>query len=296
MATTSIESPLATPPGRVARSRASLAWTAFWAIFRRDVWVTGRDFIPFLIQVLIQPLFFLFIFGKVLPSIGATQPGYAALLLPGIVGLTTVTAALQGVTLPLVLDLGFEREIDDRLQSPLPVSFVAVEKVIFAALRGIIAGGMIFPLAVWVLGSDFHIRTDGIPQLILIMILTSLAGSALGLTIGTLVRPEQIGLMFSLILTPLLFTGCTYYPWSLLSGIKWFQVVTLFNPITYSSEGLRRVMVPPLAVTRIVNGHPVSLTVTLQTLDPQWVYLGLIATIVVFFAIGLRTFRSRVVS
>jgi len=53
----------------------------------------------------LQPLFFLFIFGKVLPSIGFTQPGFAAVLLPGIVGLTGVTTALQGVTPPLVLGL-----------------------------------------------------------------------------------------------------------------------------------------------------------------------------------------------
>jgi len=65
--------------------------------------------------------------SKVLPSIGFARPGFAAVLLPGIVALTVVTTALQGVTLPLVLDLGFAREIDDRLLAPLPVSLVAVE-------------------------------------------------------------------------------------------------------------------------------------------------------------------------
>jgi len=36
----------------------------------RDLVVTGREFVPFLLQALMQPLFFLFIFGKVLPGIG----------------------------------------------------------------------------------------------------------------------------------------------------------------------------------------------------------------------------------
>ena len=94
------------------------------------------DWVVFLLQVLLQPLFFLFIFGKVLPTIGFARAGFAAVLLPGIVGLTIVITALQGVTLPLVLDLGYAREIDDRLLAPLPVSLVAVEKVIFAAMRG----------------------------------------------------------------------------------------------------------------------------------------------------------------
>jgi hypothetical protein len=40
---------------------------------------------------------------------------FAAVLLPSIVSLTIVLTALQGVTLPLVLGLGFASEIDDRL-------------------------------------------------------------------------------------------------------------------------------------------------------------------------------------
>ena len=266
-----------------SKSRVGTALTAFLAIMRRDIVVTGREFISFLLQVLLQPLFFLFIFGKVLPSIGFVQQGFAAVLLPGIVALTVVLTALQGVTLPLVLDLGFAREIDDRLLAPLPVELVAVEKMIFAAIRGLVAGTIIFPLAYWILGNQYQVRTDEMGALIGIMVLTAFAGASLGMTIGTLVKPEQIGLMFSLIFTPLIFTGSTYNPWGTLGNIKWFQVITLFNPLTYASEGMRYAMVPS------INGH------TIPTLAIGWVLLGLGVTIVVFFILGIRTFRSRVV-
>jgi ABC-2 type transport system permease protein len=265
-----------------SRSRFSTGLIAFMAILRRDLVVTGREFIAFLVQVLLQPLFFLFIFGKVLPGIGFTSQGFAAILLPGIVGLTIVITALQGVTLPLVLDLGYAREIDDRLLAPLPVSLVAVEKVIFAALRGLVAGVIIFPLAWWILGSGYQVRTDQIGTIIGLMVLTAFAGACLGLTIGTLVKPEQIGLMFSLIFTPLIFTGCTYYPWGTLGSIKWFQIITLFNPLTYADEGLRGSMVPGV--------------INLPTLNIGWVLLGLGVTVVVFFILGLRTFHRRVVN
>jgi ABC-2 type transport system permease protein len=284
MTTTTTQSASSTlQPTIPSRSRVGIALSAFLAILRRDIVVTGREFISFLLQVLLQPLFFLFIFGRVLPSIGFTQPGFAAILLPGIVGLTVVLTALQGVTLPLVLDLGFAREIDDRLLAPLPVELVGVEKVLFAAMRGLVAGVIIFPLAYWILGSGYQVRTDAIGALIGIMVLTSFAGACLGLTIGTLVKPEQIGLMFSLIFTPLIFTGSTYYPWGTLGNIKWFQVITLFNPLTYASEGLRATMVPAF------QGH------TLPTLAMGWVLLGLSVTVVVFFILGIRTFRRRVV-
>ncbi len=261
-----------------------MATTAFLAILRRDLLVTWRELVAFLVQVLIQPLFLLFIFGKVLPGIGFASANFGAVLLPGIVGFTVVLTALQGVTLPLVLDLGYAREIDDRLLAPMPVHLVAIEKIIFAALRGLVAGAVIFPLAYWILGSGYQVRTDDIGTLIGLMVLTSFAGASLGLTIGTLIQPEQIGLMFSLIITPLIFLGCTYYPWGTLSSIKWFQIITLFNPLTYASEGLRAAMVPTF-------GH-----YTLPTLDMGWVLLGLGVTVVAFTILGMRTFYRRVVN
>jgi ABC-2 type transport system permease protein len=47
-----------------------------------------------------------------------------------------------------------------------------------------------------------------------------------------------------LILTPLLFTGASQYPWASLDRLRWFQVVTACNPLTYVSEGLRAALVP----------------------------------------------------
>ncbi len=255
----------------------------------RDVVITGRDLIPFLLQTLLQPLFFLFIFGKVLPSIGLARAGFGSVLLPGVVALTVVTGALQGVTLPLVLDLGFGREIDDRLLAPLYVSLVALEKVVFAAFRGLIAGAVIFPLAFWILGSEYNVRSDRFLVLVLVMILAAFAGACLGIFIGTSIKPEQIGLMFALIFTPLIFTGCTYYPWGSLDSLKWFQVITLFNPLTYAAEGLRYAMVPNIAL-------PGGATTAFPTLALGWVVLGLAVTIAAFFFLGIRTFRRRVIS
>src|SRR5437764_3649729 len=89
--------------------------------------------------------------------------------------------------------------------------------------------------------------------------------------------------MCSLIFTPLIFTGCTYYPWGALNSIRWFQIITLFNPLTYAAEGLRFAMVPSY------YGHALS------TLAMPWIIVGLSETIVLFFIFGISTFRRRVV-
>lgn len=261
-----------------------LAINAFFAILRRDFVVTGREFIPFLLQALMQPFFFLFIFGKILPDMGLAAGNYASLMLPGIVALTGMIAAMQGVTLPLVLDLGFAREIDDRLLSPLPIWWVALEKVIYGAMRGIVASSVIFPLGWWILGSGFAVRSDRIGALIGMVILTGFVGSTIGLLVGTIVKPEHISLMFTLIFTPLLFTGCTYYPWGELNHIRWFQIFTLLNPLTYCSEGLRYSMVPPAGGREF------------PTLELHWILLALGISVIAVFLAGRRTFYKRVVS
>jgi ABC-2 type transport system permease protein len=265
-------------------SRLSLAITAVTAIFQRDLVVTGRELVSFLLQAMIQPLFFLFIFGKVLPGIGLAAGGFAALLLPGIVSLSGMMAAIQGVTLPLVLDLGFAREIDDRLLAPLPIWMVAGEKVLFGTFRGAFAAACIFPMGALILGDAFSVRTDRLGILLLMVVLTGATGAAIGMLIGTLVRAEFISLMFALIFTPLIFTGCTYYPWAALGRIRWFQILVLFNPLTYCSEGLRYAMVKATGPN------------SLSTLDIRVVIAALLVGIGACFMLGLRMFRKRVVT
>lgn len=217
---------------------------AFLAICWRDIFVTGRQFPMFLAQVLLQPIFFLFIFGRILTQLGFARNGYATLLLPGIVALSVTLTALQSTALPLVLEFSFTKEIEDRLLAPLPVAMVAVQKILVAALRGLIAGGVIFPLGAWIIGGSLHLSTNHVALTVAVCLLASLVGASMGLTLGTAVEASQVNIMFALILTPMFFTGCTQYPWAYLSSVRWFQILTLFNPMTYASEGLRSSLFP----------------------------------------------------
>jgi len=224
------------------------------------------------------------VFGKVLPTIGAANVGFSTLLLPGIVALTVFLTALQGPAIDLARDLNVFREIDDRLLAPLPVALVAVEKVVLAVLRALIGGAFIFPLALWILGSGYQVRADQLGVLIGLMVLVALVGASVGLVLGAAVPIQLLPLIFALVLTPLIFTGCTFYPWASLGAIKWFQVVTLFNPLTYAAEGMRYAMVPP------IHGR------ALQTLAIGWVGLALCASFILALWGGLKLFHRRVVS
>ena len=267
-----------------SRNRLSVMLTAFWHTLRRDIMVTGREFIPFLLQVLVQPFCFLLIFGRVLPGSGLMQQMYPTVFFPGIVALTIFLASLQGITVTLMVDLNDSHEIDDRLLAPLPVSLVAIEKVVFSAIRAMVAGAITFPLAYWILGSQYQVRTDALVPLIGIMLLYALSSAALGLVIGAALPADKIYLLFTLIFSATLYTGCVYYSWSTISSIKALQIITLFNPLTYASEGLRSVMVP------FAHGQPFA------TIPIGWALLGLSVSFLLFLALGIRTFHKRVIS
>ena len=218
-------------------------WRAFRAVLYRDLYVTWRELPAFLAQVILQPLFLLFVFGYVLKNLGYTRHGYTNVLYPGLLALTAVITALQALAFPLVAEFGWTKEIEDRLLAPMPTSFVVAEKVFVALLRSLVATLIRIPLGILILGS-IPWRWDAFPLFLAGLVLGGLVGAGFGLIMGTFVRPERISLLFSLVFTPLLFTGCVQYPWPSLDNLRWFQVVTALNPMTYVSEALRGALVP----------------------------------------------------
>ncbi|MGH3802914.1 MAG: ABC transporter permease [Pseudonocardiaceae bacterium] len=257
-------------------SRA-LMLCAFGALLRRDIVVTGRELVAFLAQVLLQPVFFLFVFGKLLTTLGYTSSNYASLLFPGLVALTATVTAIQSVAFPLVAEFGWTKAIEDRLLAPLPLWAVAAEKVVFATMRALVAAAVMFPIGIGVLGSVPY-RAAGLGLLVAVVLLGSLVGACIGLTIGTFVPPNKISLAFSLIFTPLLFTSATQYPWPSLARLRWFQVLTAANPITYVSEGTRAALVPHIPHI------------------PGWIcLLALVGSLMIFGTLGMIGFCRRAI-
>ncbi len=230
-------------PAPSERAHPWSPWRAALAILRRDLYVTGREFPFFLAQVILQPLFLLFVFGKVLTQLGYARPGYVDVLFPGLVALAAVLTGFQSTALPLVIEFSYSNEIEDRLLAPLPIGAVALEKVVVSAMRGVIAAAVMFPIGLWLLGS-IPWSAGAAAGVAAMTVIGALIGAAMGLVLGTFVSPNRINLTFALVTTPLLFTGSSQYPWPSLSHIRWFQVVSALNPMTYVSEGLRGLMAP----------------------------------------------------
>lgn len=258
---------------------------AVWGMVLRDVRVLRRNLAPFTTRTVMNPLLFVFVFAYVMPHIGqgvhtgAAGVSYATVIVPGLVAVGMVFQGISAVALPLSLELGATREIEDRVLAPLPVELVAIEKLVFGGLQGILGGVIVFPLVYLVPATDVAVRVESWPLLITVILFASLTSGALGLALGTIVRPQQIGLMFAVVVVPITFLGCVYYPWAMLHPIRWLQVLVLVNPLVYMSEGLRAALTPDLP-------HM-----------PVWAFLGALSlATLILGTIGVRAFVRRTIS
>ncbi|MBI3449988.1 MAG: ABC transporter permease [Acidobacteria bacterium] len=219
-------------------------WKTFLAMLSRDAHVARRNFVPLLLQTLLQPMLFVFIFGRVMTGSGLMPPEYKSLLLPGVIAISMMLSGIQAVALPLVSEFQFTREIEDRLLAPMEIEWLAIEKVVAGMIQALAAGLVVIPLARLIMGPGTNLSFDAPLRFLAVSLIVSCLAAAIGLTLGCSVGQTQIGLMFSLVLAPMIFFGCTYYPWSALDKFPIMQKAVLINPLVYASEGFRGALVP----------------------------------------------------
>ncbi len=254
-------------------------WKTFLALLGRDAHVARRNLIPLLLQTFLQPMMFVFIFGRVMVSSGYMPVTYKSLLLPGIMAISMVFTGVWAVAMPLIGEFQFTREIEDRLLAPIEISWLAIEKVFFGALQALFAGLVVIPAA-WLLlrpGVELNLRSP--LSFACVTVLVALFSACGGLALGCSIDQNHIGLMFSMVLTPMIFFGCTYYPWSALAHFPILQKIVLVNPLVYASEGLRGTLVPQFPHIPVV-----AVLIALTVFD------------LLFLAAGLSQFRRKAVS
>ncbi|HVL99164.1 MAG TPA: ABC transporter permease [Egibacteraceae bacterium] len=232
------------------RTVQAAAVAAFGGMLLRDLRVLTTERGRFLLRTVSQPLLLVFVFTYVFPTIGqgfrtGAGQSFTDVLVPGVVAIAILVKGIQAVALPLVQEFGYTREIEDRVMAPLPVWAVAVEKIVAGAAQGLIAAAIVFPIARFVPAEPVEL-TISWPVLVGVLVLAPLLASAVGLVLGTVVEPNQVPLMFSVVILPVTFLGATYFPWADLDAIPWLQVAVLANPLVYMAEGFRMALTPHL--------------------------------------------------
>ena len=203
---------------------------AIKAIYFFEMARTFRTLLQSIISPVISTALYFIVFGSAIGSrmVAIEGVSYGAFIVPGLI-MQSVTNASFGIYFPKFIGTIYEP-----LSAPVSYFEIVVGYVGAAATKSFVIGLIILatsflfvPVQIahpfWMLG---------------FLLLTCLSFSLLGFIIGIWARNfEQLNLVPSLIITPLVFLGGSFYSISMLP--PFWQTATLFNPIVYLVSGFR---------------------------------------------------------
>jgi ABC-2 type transport system permease protein len=115
--------------------------------------------------------------------------------------------------------------------------------------------------------------------LVPVVLVCGFLAAAFGLTLGTLVQPRYAGILFSILLGPMMLFGCAYYPWRAMDSMGFVQWLFCLNPLVFISEAMRTCVTPE-------RPH----------MQGSMVFAGLIVYGAFFTWTGTRLFEKRTIS
>jgi ABC-2 type transport system permease protein len=183
----------------------------------------------------ISTILYFVVFGSAIGSRMDMIDGvpYGVFIVPGLIMLTVIIQSVAnasfGIYFPKYLGTIYEP-----LSAPISPFEMVAGYVGAASTKSILLGLIIFAVA-----HLFVPVTVAHPfVMILFLFLTSFAFSLLGFIIGICARNfEQLNIVPTLILTPLVFLGGSFYSIQILPSL--WQKITLFNPAVYLISGFR---------------------------------------------------------
>lgn len=206
---------------------------AFWAMVKRDLLVQWRDKGEFIFRVAMLPFILILVYGFMLPTVGILPATFPTHMFCGMIGMSMLITGIYGTAVPVSMDFHNLREIEDRLLASVSTRTVSYAKMFVGILESFIGGLIVLPISLIFMGSKITIQMtlSSLPLLILVLVLTAMASAALGLLVGTIVKPSQIAAMFPGFLMPVVFLGSIFYTWNQLTPLPVMQGITLYRSI-----------------------------------------------------------------
>lgn len=211
------------------------------AVFRRDVKVFWKDIRGNLIRVLGQPLFFLLVFGFLMPEMRIFRADYTQILIPGVVAMATLMGSIRSTAAEVGISFDHDEEIRAHILLPLTMRSLALEKIFFGMLQGLFSAFSMIIISSVVFPGLFTLSVFNVVMTLLVVIAGGLIFAALGLAIGSTFQPPEImfEVMF-IIMMPMMFFGATFYPVELIGQIHpILRYLTLAVPLAHVSELVR---------------------------------------------------------
>jgi ABC-2 type transport system permease protein len=210
-------------------------WIAFQTIVTKEV----RRFLRIWIQTLVPPVItialYFVIFGNLIGSRIGGMGGYTYMefIVPGLIMMAVVNNSYANVVSSF-FSQKFQRSIEELLVSPVPNHVILIGFVVGGIARGLCVGVIATVISLFFSGVHMHnIFITGI-----VILLASTVFSLGGFINAVYARNfDDISIVPTFILTPLIYLGGVFYSVELLPGV--WKYVAQINPIFYMINAFR---------------------------------------------------------
>ncbi|MCK5668366.1 MAG: ABC transporter permease [Gammaproteobacteria bacterium] len=213
----------------------NLYLTAFRTIVIKEVSRFARIWIQTILPPAVSMTLYFVIFGNLIgPRIGQMDGfNYIQYIAPGIIMMSIINSSYANVVSSF-FGAKFQRHIEEMLVAPIPNIIILSGYITGGVARGMMVGLVVTLVALFF--TELHIEHPLI--VITVVLLTSILFSLAGFINGIFARKfDDIAIIPSFVLTPLIYLGGVFYSINLLP--EFWQVVSRLNPIFYMVNAFR---------------------------------------------------------
>lgn len=244
----------------------------FKTLVDREVRRFLRIWVQTLLPTVVTTTLYFIVFGTLLSNHAQTAPSisYTEFMTPGLIMMGIINNSFANVVSSF-FGSKFQRHIEEIIISPVEPAVVLAGFVIGGALRGVLVGVLVFIVAQCF---DPHVVFSPVSCVILATLISIFFG-LLGLLNAIYAQKfDDISLIPTFILTPMIYLGGVFYNANQVSGL--LKILTEINPIYYLIESFRYSLLGVSSVSSYVA------------------YAILWPGIFLLFAVNLRLLKKRV--
>ena len=209
------------------RSLKTLTYREIRRFFR--IW--QQALIPSVITTMLYFVIFGSFIGSRIGSMGGFE--YMQFMAPGLIMLAVITNSYSNVVSSFYGNK-FSRSLEELLVSPMPTYLILIGFVAGGVARGIIVGILVLITSLFFT----EIVVQNIFLTLLVIILTAILFSLAGLLNAIFADSfDDINIVPTFILTPLIYLGGVFYSITLLS--ETWQIISKLNPVLYMVNAFR---------------------------------------------------------
>lgn len=208
---------------------------AFITILRKEIFRFLRIWTQTLVPPVITMSLYFVIFGTLIGSRIGPMAGvsYMEFVVPGLIMMGVITSSYSNVVSSFY-GAKFQRFIEEMLVSPTPNYIILTGYIMGGVSRGLLVGFIVTLVALFFTDLSIH----NLPITLAIVLMTAIFFSIAGFINAVFANSfDDISIVPTFILTPLIYLGGVFYSTSLLSDF--WAGVSKFNPILYIVNAFR---------------------------------------------------------